>query len=193
VEQSSRLNGGTNFPANSVVVVVWANNDGGAAPTSPTIGGNAAALVTGTGNEVFMFSFKVGGASIPDTFGWVTPNTATAIASAWIINNGASATALSSGNTLTGGADPQTLNAALSVSSGQIGLVAFMCSNPTSPTTVLWGSPSGSISPDAAANSGALYTFATSNIQTAGSWNPGATGSNSLAFKNNGIIGAVFQ
>jgi len=189
------LNSGINFPANSVVVVAFYEEDGSSGISSPLIGGQAASLIAQDASNLFFYSVLVGGSSIADTFGGSNGNFYTNLTfRAWILNGATSATPTTTKNGVAGGADPQVLSAQpINVPSGGIGLVALGCSvNFTAGTTTLWGTPSGSISPDASSRLDAHYLFSSWNTTTSGNWDPGVTGSSTLAFKNNTMIAVSF-
>jgi hypothetical protein len=190
------LNGGVNFPAGSVVVVNFANF-GGAAPTSPTIGGQSATQIANdTARPLFVaYSIKVGGSSVADTFGFTIAAGygGDTTCFAYYLTGASSPTPSSTLAGVAGGSDPQIVTGQpIVVPANGCGLTMFGCANPTASTTTLWGNPSGSITPDAAIQDGTNILLSYTSRTTAGNWNPGITGSNALSFRNNAIIVLAF-
>lgn len=178
------MNGGVNYPANSVVIAFFLQEEGSYTFSSATIGGQSATKVTDTGDgKCALYQATMPGTSQTDT-ALVTWSNAPAYAGAvgGYFQNLQSSTATDH-NILaiaSSGADPQHLAATVTVPAGGFGVV--MAGTPenaavTAPTGITWTSTTAGSGDNFGNITGRITAIGSAHTATAGAgWNPGASG-----------------
>lgn len=190
----SGLNGGTNIPAGAVVVVGFYDNGGSAGLVSPKLGGYTLTPITSDQSRLYLYSGIIGGSPAADVLSQTAgPNYAHCSVALWYMT-GSAFSAASFSQTDPGSSDPQVATSPLTIASGGVGFAVYGCdTNFTAGTTIQWGNPSGAIASDTYNRTDGSALFGSYHSVTAGTFNPGVTGSSSLAFKNNAIATATFN